>query len=125
MGEEKNRVLPEALNYQGLLVVTTKQLTELYHCTRQNIDNLFRKYKNDFIEGEDYFKVDGKDLRVLKNQFAEQSKLTAARQLKLTTNLIDEREKSRLFQMPQAHCIFGQKAAHLNFQNTSILIWQN
>ena len=52
-------------------VLTTKQIAELYCCSVDAIKHNFRRAKKYFIEGVHYFKVEGEELKRLKEEVAE------------------------------------------------------
>lgn len=66
----ENFNIPEIqpLIYKGYAVATSKQLSELYHCQRHNIIENFKNHRNFFIEGVDYFTVQGEELQNFKAQ---------------------------------------------------------
>ena len=50
------------LQYKGLPVVISKQLCKTFGCTRTNITNTLRYHSEEFVEGVDYFKIDGEEM---------------------------------------------------------------
>ena len=59
------------LEVNGELVLTTAQLAKFYECSVQNIIKTFHRHKNDFIEGEHYFKLEGEELRDFKRKMTD------------------------------------------------------
>ncbi|MCT4533726.1 ORF6N domain-containing protein [Halodesulfovibrio sp.] len=57
----------EPLMYMGLPVVPTQLLAKLYGCDSGNIQRNFNRNAERFKEGKHYFKIEGDDLRQLKN----------------------------------------------------------
>ena len=57
-------VIPEIqpCKYAGQAVLSTGQLAVLFCCKRQNITDIFRRHKNAFVEGVDYFFLKGAEL---------------------------------------------------------------
>lgn len=60
------------VEYKGVRCLTGKQIGELFGTTPARIKDNFRRAKKYFIEGEHYFKVNGEDLRDLKEQVEEE-----------------------------------------------------
>ena len=56
------------VEYRDQLVLTTAQLAEFYECTVDNIYDNFRKNRDRFIEGNQYFKLEGDELRMFKRE---------------------------------------------------------
>lgn len=59
------------LEYQGKLVLTTKQLANFYDCNIVNIRQNFKCSKEHFIEGVHYFYLEGAELKKFKQYFNE------------------------------------------------------
>ena len=59
------------LELNGELVLTTAQLAKFYDCSTHNIMKTFCRHKEDFIEGEHYFKLIGEDLKKFKNDMTD------------------------------------------------------
>lgn len=57
----------QAIEYRGERVVTTEQLAAGYGATEKMINNNFSRNESRFFEGKHYFKVEGYELRDLKN----------------------------------------------------------
>ena len=55
-------------HFKGQKVVSTGQLAALLKCKRQNISDVFRNHKAEFIEGVDYFFLEKDDLYNFKVQ---------------------------------------------------------
>ena len=49
-------------------VITTELLAQLYGTERQRLTNNFNRNKERFIEGKHFFRIEGKELRELKNK---------------------------------------------------------
>lgn len=75
------QVLAEPFEYEGFAVVTTKQVAELFLCTRQVVDGVFRNHKDEFILGADYFKLTGAELKAFKNRFSRQISFSGGSQV--------------------------------------------
>lgn len=56
------------LNYNKDIVITTKTLAEVYECKELQIQQNYNNNKDKFEEGKHYFKVEGKELKELKNR---------------------------------------------------------
>ena len=69
---------PIELNYGGQKVLTNRQLTQIFGCTRQTIDGIFRNHIEEFAKGTDYFKLVEEDLRTFKFNFSRKTNLLAA-----------------------------------------------
>ena len=54
------------IEYMGVKIVFTAQLSELFGCSTQNITTNFRAHRAEFIEGVDYFYLDGQELKNFK-----------------------------------------------------------
>lgn len=61
------------LEYLGQRVLTTKQLSPVLGCSRQNISVNFNRHINEFIEGVDYFILNGLELRRFIQHYAGMS----------------------------------------------------
>lgn len=57
-----------AFKYHGKPVVTTSMLARLYGTTEVRIRQNFQGNKTKFVEGKHYFKIEGDELRELKNR---------------------------------------------------------
>lgn len=55
------------LHHQNTKVVTTRQLATWYKITAETINNNFNRYKSNFVEGEDYYKLSGKLIKDFKS----------------------------------------------------------
>ncbi|ALR75809.1 ORF6N domain-containing protein [[Enterobacter] lignolyticus] len=58
----------QIVEYLGQRVVTTEQLAAGYGATEKMISNNFSRNESRFVEGKHYFKVEGEELRGLKNR---------------------------------------------------------
>lgn len=58
----------QIVEYRGQRVVTTEQLAAGYGATEKMISNNFSRNESRFVEGKHYFKVEGEELRGLKNR---------------------------------------------------------
>ena len=56
------------VDYNGVRVLTTKQLAQAYECEPQQIKQNFNNNLNHFVEGKHYFKVESEALRSFKNK---------------------------------------------------------
>ena len=56
------------INYNEEIVITTKTLAKVYECKELQIQQNYNNNKDKFEEGKHYFKVEGKELKELKNQ---------------------------------------------------------
>ena len=63
--------LMNRLEVNGELVLTTAQLAQLYNCSTQSIIKTFHRNKENFVEGEHYFKLEGEDLRNFKRKMTD------------------------------------------------------
>lgn len=54
------------IKFKDTIVITTKELAKVYNTKENNLQNNFMNHKNQFKEGEHYFKVDGKELKEFK-----------------------------------------------------------
>lgn len=59
------------IDYAGQRVITSSQLAQVYDCNPTQIRDNFRKTKNQFEEGVHYFKVEGAELKQLKETIKE------------------------------------------------------
>ncbi|HCI7491096.1 ORF6N domain-containing protein [Escherichia coli] len=67
------KTLPTVNTLQPILhnqipVITTELLAQLYGTERQRLTNNFNRNKERFIEGKHFFRIEGKELRELKNK---------------------------------------------------------
>ena len=69
----EKKILP--LKYLGQEVFTSGQLVVIFDSTKTTLNSIFRYYRGNFIEGEDYYKIAGAELRRFKmeNQHAGNS----------------------------------------------------
>lgn len=74
----QNLPAPIELNYNGQKVLSNRQLTQLFGCSRQTIDGIFRNHAEIFEKGVDYFKLVEEDLRAFKIDFSRKVNLLAA-----------------------------------------------
>lgn len=58
----------QIVEHKGERVLTSAQLAQVYKCEPGNIKKNFNDNKERFIEGKHYFKLEGEDLRELKNR---------------------------------------------------------
>ncbi|MBZ7276122.1 ORF6N domain-containing protein [Klebsiella grimontii] len=58
----------QIIEYLGQRVVTTEQMASGYGATEKMISNNFSRNESRFVEGKHYFKVEGDELRGLKNR---------------------------------------------------------
>lgn len=58
----------QIIEYRGQRVVTTEQLAAGYGATEKMISNNYSRNESRFVEGKHYFKVEGEELRGLKNR---------------------------------------------------------
>lgn len=56
------------INYKEEIVITTKTLADVYECKELQIQQNYSNNKDKFKEGKHYFKVEGKELKELKNR---------------------------------------------------------
>lgn len=56
------------IKYNNEVVITTKVLADVYECKELQIQQNYSNNKDKFEEGKHYFKVEGKELKELKNQ---------------------------------------------------------
>lgn len=56
------------IKYNDKIVITTKVLADVYECKELQIQQNYNNNKDKFEEGKHYFKVEGKELKELKNQ---------------------------------------------------------
>ncbi|MCT8353935.1 P22AR C-terminal domain-containing protein [Photorhabdus kayaii] len=72
--------------HNGIPVITTELLAELYGTEINNIQQNFKRNNDRFTQGKHYFKVEGSDLKELKNRLTgSQSVAKRARSLMLWT----------------------------------------
>lgn len=57
----------QIIEHEGIRVLTTQQLAEVYETTENNIKNNFNRNKERFNEGRDYYLLKGNDLKQFKN----------------------------------------------------------
>jgi phage antirepressor YoqD-like protein len=57
------------IKHNEVIVITTKQLAEVYECNEQQISQNFKNNEGRFIEGKHYYKLEGEVLKEFKNQF--------------------------------------------------------
>ena len=72
------------IEYMGVKIVFTAQLSELFGCSTQNITTNFRAHRAEFVEGVDYFYLDGQELKNFKAVLS--GKNYSYRPSKLVTN---------------------------------------
>lgn len=58
----------QVIRFKNIPVVTTAQLAEFYGVDVNNIQQNFKRNASRFIQGKHYFKIEGAELRELKNQ---------------------------------------------------------
>ncbi|RSE16741.1 ORF6N domain-containing protein [Acinetobacter johnsonii] len=58
----------QVIRFKNVPVVTTAQLAEFYGVDVNNIQQNFKRNASRFIQGKHYFKIEGAELRELKNQ---------------------------------------------------------
>jgi phage antirepressor YoqD-like protein len=58
----------QVVEFNGERVLTTKQLADGYDCEPSNIKKNFNENKERFVEGKHYFKLEGEQLRELKDR---------------------------------------------------------
>ena len=56
------------MEYNGINVITTKQLATFFHTNVTRIYTIFNRYKEKFEEGKDYFLLSKKDIEEWINQ---------------------------------------------------------
>ena len=68
---ENQIVLPEIvpLEYNGKRVLATKQLSQLFGCKTYSITTSFSRHKEIFKYGEDYYFLEGEEMKEFKKQF--------------------------------------------------------
>lgn len=59
------------IEYEGIRVITTEQLAEVYETDINNIKNNFNRNKDKFSEGIHYYYLEGEDLRDFKNEVTD------------------------------------------------------
>ena len=59
------------IEHEGIRVLTTKQLAEVYETTETNIKTNFNRNKERFIEGRDYYCLKGNALKEFKNRVTD------------------------------------------------------
>lgn len=57
----------QVIEHEGIRVLTTQQLAEVYETDANNINQNFKRNKERFVEGRDYYLLKGKDLKGFKN----------------------------------------------------------
>ena len=78
----------ERFEINGELVLTTAQLTKFYGCTSNTIRKNFHKHKEDFIEGEHFFKLTSEELKEFKRNITEGNDVTAGNTVNLNVNSV-------------------------------------
>ena len=58
----------QIIRFKNVPVVTTAQLAEFYGVDVNNIQQNFKRNASRFIQGKHYYKIEGAELRELKNQ---------------------------------------------------------
>ncbi len=61
-------VTTSVISYKDQRVCTTQQLAQLYGCTEKNLSDNHANNRSRFEEGKHFIKLEGEDLRVLKNK---------------------------------------------------------
>ncbi|MFA9394698.1 MAG: ORF6N domain-containing protein [Halodesulfovibrio sp.] len=61
----------EPLMYKNSPVIPTQLLAQLYGCENANIKMNFSRNQKRFVEGKHYFRIDGEELRLLKNEVTD------------------------------------------------------
>lgn len=61
-------VTTSVITYKDQQVCTTQQLAQLYGCTEKNLSDNHANNRSRFEEGKHFIKLEGEDLRVLKNK---------------------------------------------------------
>lgn len=61
-------VTTSVITYKDQRVCTTQQLAQLYGCTEKNLSDNHANNRSRFEEGKHFIKLEGEDLRVLKNK---------------------------------------------------------
>lgn len=56
------------IKYNNEIIITTKVLAEVYECKELQIQQNYNNNKDKFEEGKHYYKVEGKELKELKNR---------------------------------------------------------
>ena len=64
------------IEVNGELVLTTLQISQKFNCSTNNIKKIFHSHKDNFIEGEHYFKLVGEDLKNFKRNVGCDSRVT-------------------------------------------------
>lgn len=59
------------LELNGELVLTTAQLAKFYGCPTARISQSFLRHKENFVEGKHYLKLEGENLKNLKNELSK------------------------------------------------------
>ena len=54
------------VKFNGEIVITTKMLAEVYECEEAHISNNFKRNEDKSIEGKNYDKLQGKELKEFK-----------------------------------------------------------
>lgn len=57
----------QVIEHEGIRVLTTQQLAEVYETDANNINQNFKRNKERFVEGRDYYLLKGEDLKGFKN----------------------------------------------------------
>ena len=78
MNDMVDNKMQTPIEWDGQVVITTAQLSDVYGASTDNIKDNFNRNKDRFVNGKHYILLTGNDLRQFKNQVAE-------------TNLVDKR----------------------------------
>ena len=57
----------QIIEHEGIRVLTTQQLAEVYETDANNINQNFKRNKERFVEGRDYYLLKGDDLKGFKS----------------------------------------------------------
>uniref|UniRef100_UPI0036D9D0CE P22AR C-terminal domain-containing protein n=1 Tax=Photorhabdus sp. RM322S TaxID=3342825 RepID=UPI0036D9D0CE len=80
----------QAIIHSSIPVITTELLAELYGTEINNIQQNFKRNNDRFTHGKHYFKIEGSDLKELKNRLTgSQSVAKRARSLMLWRNAVE------------------------------------
>ena len=77
--------LPQIMEVEGVRVLTTRQIAEMYNVTKDKIIYNFNYNKSKYVLGKHYIEVSGDELRRLKTTCENQTSLKYAKSLYLWT----------------------------------------
>ena len=119
------------LTYKEQFVLTTEQVADILGIKANNIKNNFKNSREFFVEEEDFFKVDGSELKSLKPIFNQLSQKISVGSEELSQKFLPGSEELsqkfpsgslRLLEAEEAECV-KWKAPTIGKRAASLMLW--